>query len=272
MKNTEKQFNKKFKIVGNIYETSDYSQFKFLDDNRDLKDSNVRRKEQILKEEGRFNSPILVNQDMGILDGQHRFTASAHLKKPVQFIVTGSGNDFKDIVDLNNEQEHWSLMTHINVKARHNENYRKLQKTIEEYGRFGGVSTLASIINGGNGMYGSKINKAIKEGNFVYKNDITDFLKKLQKFVEVVGVSKGSKNILTSGFVIAMYKIQKSPNFSWNDLYNKVSAEDIEGGKFSGREYGSEGVTKRLIDVLNRRKRKPIKFVLDGKTIRVLED
>ena len=77
---------KNVKIIGNIYETSDYSLFVKLPSNRDLL---LKRLTKIMESLSirEIMNPIVVNKRMEIIDGQGRFEAKKMLKRPIQFVV-----------------------------------------------------------------------------------------------------------------------------------------------------------------------------------------
>jgi len=80
-------------VVGEIYSTSDYTKFRLVYGNRQLKRSKVIRMREAIKQENKIQAyPIVVNSNYQIIDGQHRFIALAELGLPVCYIVN---NTFK---------------------------------------------------------------------------------------------------------------------------------------------------------------------------------
>ena len=86
--------------------TRDYSLFKKLDGNRD-----VRKKNALVKSIKEFDltmySPIIVSDDFRIVDGQHRFEACKELNLPIYFIVMPTENAEKAMIILNKCQSQW---------------------------------------------------------------------------------------------------------------------------------------------------------------------
>ena len=68
-----------------------YNMFKFKDGNRDLNYINVNKMEESLKKHG-WVTPIVVDNNYYIIDGQHRFQAAKNLGMPIAFIRMS--NDF----------------------------------------------------------------------------------------------------------------------------------------------------------------------------------
>jgi hypothetical protein len=73
-------------MVGNIYMTEDYDQFKVMEGNRNLNLRNLAKIEasSITKQ---LIIPIQVNSKMEIIDGQHRFYVWRKLSLPIYFII-----------------------------------------------------------------------------------------------------------------------------------------------------------------------------------------
>ena len=70
------------KRIGYIFEEPDYSQFKYLGGNRDITHS--KKLLESITQNGYFNVPILVNENMEIIDGQGRFEALKMLGLPIR--------------------------------------------------------------------------------------------------------------------------------------------------------------------------------------------
>jgi hypothetical protein len=97
-----------------IQRTEDYSQLKFTKFNRSIDHHKVQR----FVQESKLNPhlmeicPILVNGDMEIIDGQHRFLACKENKLPVFFIQCDKLK-YSDIIVLNKDQKNWNLDDYI---------------------------------------------------------------------------------------------------------------------------------------------------------------
>lgn len=99
-----------------VYFSNEYGGFKFLKGNRDINEVIVNRILHSIKEEGvdlLKYSPIIVDQDMHILDGQHRFTVSKMLKRPVFFIIA-SEMSVREIAKINSNSSNWKIKDYMN--------------------------------------------------------------------------------------------------------------------------------------------------------------
>ena len=79
------------KIIGNIYEETDYTKFRKLPDNRDVLSNRLTKLEASLSERAILN-PIIVNEKMQIIDGQGRYEALKRMGKPIQYVVAKGAN------------------------------------------------------------------------------------------------------------------------------------------------------------------------------------
>ncbi|EGP5243164.1 ParB N-terminal domain-containing protein [Enterococcus faecium] len=96
-------------IFRDIYLASEYNQFKLIKGNRKVT-VNIRL-EASIKEKGILR-PIVVNSNMEILDGQHRYTIAKKHSIPLPYYVSTS-KSMEDIIDLNNATNRWKLEDYI---------------------------------------------------------------------------------------------------------------------------------------------------------------
>lgn len=101
-----------------ILETKDYSIFKFLDTNRRIVNSHAKKLAEAMREKPQTNKvrPILVNEKMQVIDGQHRLRACEMLSFPVYYVV-GKGLTTKDAQHLNAIQKNWGPLDYAQSYA-----------------------------------------------------------------------------------------------------------------------------------------------------------
>jgi hypothetical protein len=90
-----------------VMKTDDYEKFKIIAGNRLIKPSNVRNLVESMKER-LLMCPIIVNQYMEVIDGQHRLVALKELKLPVYYIMV-KGYSIREVQMLNSYQKDWSV-------------------------------------------------------------------------------------------------------------------------------------------------------------------
>ena len=125
------------KRVGEIFETKDYSIFKFRDDNRIVNVNHVKKLSQRMKEKGWLSSSVVtINGSGDVIDGQHRVKAAMSVNCPVRYKVTkGAGID--EMTAMNTLQRNWSPFDHVHkFVVRGNENYIKFDNFTKDYPMF----------------------------------------------------------------------------------------------------------------------------------------
>lgn len=114
--------------------TTDYSQFKQIFGNRELNPTNLKLiMRSILEMDLLAQNPIQVNENMEIVDGQHRLEVAKRLSVPVYYVIIEGGN-LRDVIRLNAARRLWAnkdyLMSYIKLG---NQQYVALKEFMEEY-------------------------------------------------------------------------------------------------------------------------------------------
>lgn len=97
--------------TSHINSSTEYGKFKLMKGNRVIDTNHVKQ----LKREMQRNpellaaSPILVNEHLFIIDGQHRFMAAMELRRPLFYIIS-DGTTVDEARHLNSTQRRWSLV------------------------------------------------------------------------------------------------------------------------------------------------------------------
>ena len=139
------------KTVNSVIVTNDYSSFLRLEGNRSINKCNLKRiKKSMMTQQ--LISPIIVNEKMEIIDGQHRFVAQKELDLPVYYILQ-NGYGRKETQIFNSCSKDWTTDDYMNSycdtgiveyleyrdfyqmwKFSHNECMNMLNGTIHERG------------------------------------------------------------------------------------------------------------------------------------------
>jgi len=135
-----------------IKETTNYEMFKFLRGNRDINTKRVQKIIKSIMEVGYITSPILVNENMEIIDGQGRFEALRYLRLPVEYIVH-PGINIKECIAMNIYQSNWVLQDYIKSYVDKGiESYVLLDSLMREFPQIKRLETFAVAIWGMNSM------------------------------------------------------------------------------------------------------------------------
>ena len=124
---------KNSRIVGNIYETVDYSIFKRLPSNRDVLQARLKKLIESFSIREIMN-PIVVTKNYEIIDGQGRFEAKKILNRPIQYIIDESAT-IEDCRRLNAYNTPWTINDYVKSLADGgNDNCQRLLECSEELG------------------------------------------------------------------------------------------------------------------------------------------
>lgn len=146
-----------------IQTTKDYAIFRTIAGNRTLNKSNLKN---ITKSVAEMNmlaaQPIIVNEDMEIVDGQHRFQIARDNKFPVYYVVI-EGGDLRAVQLLNNTARRWNREDYVkSFASMGNMNYKRLWEFAQETGESIGVSIVAILGHGG-GSVSNKLKNGLLE-------------------------------------------------------------------------------------------------------------
>lgn len=120
----------------NVLETKDYKIFKTLMGNRPVDKQHVKTLIRSMAEAGNLTGdfPVVVNEDMAIIDGQHRVEALKQLEWPVFYIIQPH-LDIAVVRAMNRAQKNWSWKDYANSYIDlGNENYIRFMALHIEFG------------------------------------------------------------------------------------------------------------------------------------------
>ena len=166
-----------------IHKTSDYSQFKQIKGNRKVNKRHLARLKQSIKRKNLMHlNPIIVNENMEVIDGQHRLQACKELEVPVYYIK-GSGLRFDDVVFMNTNVKDWSINDYLHSYV---EQGYKDYIYLRDFANKWGLSTATAIAILSMDEYVTRAKyKEFKEGKFevVDKEQSLEFVKRLREVI-----------------------------------------------------------------------------------------
>lgn len=132
--------------------TSNYDQFTFIEGNRSINEGHVKKLEaSILRNNLLHLNPIIVNEKMQVIDGQHRLEVCRRNDIDVWYVV-GSREELDEVIDLNTATRKWGMNEYLESHiSRGNQHYSKLKSFCEEYDLplMVGAGLLANVHGGG---------------------------------------------------------------------------------------------------------------------------
>lgn len=100
-----------------IYQTTQYNAITRLQENRDLNEAHVHALMQSFQKDGYLFTILYLNENLEMVDGQHRFEAAKRLHLPVYFIIC-PGWSIKEVAILNVNSKNWTMEDFMNTHAK----------------------------------------------------------------------------------------------------------------------------------------------------------
>lgn len=209
--------------------TTDYSAFKVIRGNRYVDAQHVKRLAKKIVREGNLTQyfPIIVNENMEVIDGQHRLRALEQLGYPVYYEVRPELN-IGSVISFNTGNRNWSWRDYaMSYADRGNTHYKQFLELQEEFKeRFRILMTYT-----GNG---SSHSKDKHESRVFYEGDmvIRDFAlarRLLTQYKELADEAGDASR----EFAIAAYRFMRTPSYDHAKMLGKVA----EYGETFGRCY-----------------------------------
>ena len=98
----------------NAISTTDYTSFSAITSNREVDERHVKKLMEAIRRKNLLHvNPILCNDKMQVVDGQHRLEAARRLSVPI-FYITDNEISKSDIATINSNAKNWSVMDYIN--------------------------------------------------------------------------------------------------------------------------------------------------------------
>jgi len=209
------------KELPQIQVTKDYNIFKTLSSNRQVNQNHVKQLQKSLQENPHLfeTRPILVNENMFVIDGQHRLQAAKANNSPVYYVV-GEGITVEDTRSLNTTQNNWAPIDFARSYASTgNKNYKEFLSAVA---KFPGIpqSVVRSYL--GNGNTHSEV-ETFKNGLFVVTRPILSNL-----YLEQLDTIKNSLPglVLSRSYGQAFYTLFEKPDvFDYDYFVSKLAQE-----------------------------------------------
>lgn len=221
-------------VVNQVNSTNDYSKFKNLQGNRHVNKLHVNR----LKESFRkayLLTPIVVNQDYEIIDGQHRYEAAKQMNLPINFIIC---NDYslKEVQLLNTNMKNWKKEDYLKAYCDLNfPEYLKFELFMQMFPELGIASCetiLTNRLSGGHASKSSKeyVNVTNESGSYAVRYfqegdlSIPDFEKSIENAKKIMLIKPYYDGFFRPTFVRAMIGIFKIQNYSHSKMIEKLNS------------------------------------------------
>jgi hypothetical protein len=171
-----------------IKSTRNYSIFKKKQDNREIDRALVNRLKVSMSKRNLLHlEPIIVNDDMEIIDGQHRFESAKELGLEISYQIE-TNLDGEDMILLQTHKS-WGTEDYFNYYCKNNyPEYLKLKKFIADQGI--SVSLAVRILRGTS----KNANLNFRNGEFEFNNSMaTDSIDFCRRSIEIIKKLQGDK-------------------------------------------------------------------------------
>jgi hypothetical protein len=197
-----------------IYSTTDYDKFTTVRGNRIIKPLHLKKLKNAITNNNLLSaSPIIVNERMEVVDGQHRLQVAKDLKLPVYYMIV-PGLKLKDVQTINANSHQWSADAYaLSYVELGNPNYIKYVQFRDKY-KFFHAEACAILSHGSE----KKPNQEFKDGLFVIK----DYAMCEQIAQNILDFEPHYTGFRRRSFVRAMIKISRMPFYKHDVMMQKV--------------------------------------------------
>jgi hypothetical protein len=171
-----------------IQQTMRFSQFKILKGNRAVNEAHLRSLIKSIKNQNRLkNNPIIVNEKMEVIDGQHRLLSAKELETQVYYTVAKEA-DLETAQLLNLDNRSWGIKDYLESYIKLDRgDYRGLKTFSEKYGISISMSIL--LLNSNSMKKDSAYMRNFKDGKFIIDSwdeavDMAEKLNELKPYLE----------------------------------------------------------------------------------------
>jgi len=201
--------------IGQVFETKNYDLFSFLVENRQLNSAHVAQLVKSMQEEVLL-SPIIVNEDYNIIDGQHRFEARRNLNLPIPYFVC-PGYGLSEVQRLNSVNKTWKNIDFVeSFSSLGYESYSKIKQLNDAYPAIPLVVIIFVIA--GKPKQDKNFLYYFRSGEFVFN----DFSAAKQKLTELNQINGYWSFANTKTFANAYIKCRATQGFNYSKFIDKV--------------------------------------------------
>lgn len=202
-----------------IYFTREYTHFKSIIGNRLLSEAKIKRIMRDIQEGLNMLKycPIIVDEEMNVIDGQHRLYVAKKLRENVYYVISKKAS-LQDIASMNSNTERWKGRDFMHCYvAQGNKNYEILSNYIDKYDL--PITSAILLLSGKKNITGSgggKLKDQFESGLFRVIDEplaitIIDIVKCFEQF-------PGHKN---RAFITAILQLHTAGLCDWEHMRKK---------------------------------------------------
>ena len=213
--------------VNKVYKTNDLSIFKTIDGNRVPNPQHIKRLKTSILQNGMLCNPILVNEKMQVIDGQHRLIASKEAISSIYYIIL-NGYSLNEVHTLNLNQKNWNKKDFMEGYANMGlQPYIKLYKFFEKNEDFTFNDCISMCSNNSSTLVNNKtkvlnaelsIQEVFEEGT--WKGKDFELAQEWANKIRMIKTYYLGYN--RSSFVGTMITLFKNEHFDFNEFMHKL--------------------------------------------------
>lgn len=198
----------------NVFESTDYNKFKLIKGNRTLHKTKYL---QLLKsmEQEVLSIPIIVNEKMEIIDGQHRYHACRELGLPVLYCVC-EGYSIEQVKRANLVSSNWTKEDYLNLHVTDGlPAYEEFEELLLDSGL--NVTDLIKVYAKAQDKSSEQVAYEFEHGTLVSEN-----MDRVKGFIEALKDFEFFKYSKKKQFVAAMVKLFFDPRYNHAKMKKKL--------------------------------------------------
>jgi hypothetical protein len=215
--------------------TNDYTIFRNINGNRKVNEGHVLRLTNAIERKNLLPYyPILCNENMEIIDGQHRLAAAVRLGYDVYYEKI-AGLRIEDVMEINTNSKSWAIRDFINSWiVLDKPDYRVLRNFMEQYGL---SPTIAACLLRGYGQItgGGDISRMIKSGDFKVSSE--SFAQKIAEQVVEARKHADFEPASDREFIATLMKLNSNHSFDFDRLTSKLKLHELRIQKRPSEKY-----------------------------------
>lgn len=205
--------------------TTDYGKFKHIHGNRQINERHVGNLVTAIQNKDLLEYfPLLVNEHMQLIDGQHRLEAARELGLPIWYVEI-AGLTLNDVMSINTNSRSWSLRDFIEAYIKMGKTqYQELLNFSEKYGI--SIYVAARLINGD--KRGSELSSGtvIRKGLFEL-NHLEEATNLVEKVEQLRHFCDDFNPMIDRAFIWALKAALFSPNFDFEQFVAKLRLHQL---------------------------------------------
>lgn len=202
------------------YVTKNYGMFTMLEDNRMINMPHVNRLMEAIKAkpEGLRLEPIIVNEKLEIIDGQHRLRACEALDYPIYYQI-GKGLTVDDAVRMNAHRRNWTPLDYAySYAGRGNAHYQIYVDFHHKHEELQHETLMGYLRNGDT----QRAYLDFREGKFLVYDDTAEIEKRLVQYFDIIELLPNRHHGQSGTFARAVLSVIKHQAYDHDRMKAKM--------------------------------------------------